>query len=85
MDLQTDADAVRSADIRNRCMCTAPDAGTIMIIPRENRLVRLYTQLKEVSTGSGRVDRSTITPDLIFKAAQKILSPYSIKYHYIDW
>lgn len=66
-------------------MVHSADAGTVMVIPRENRLVRLYIQLKEVSAGAGRVDRSTITPDLIFKAAQKILSPYSIKYHYIDW
>lgn len=56
-----------------------------MIIPRENKLVRVYTQLKEVSKGSGRVDRSQITPELILQTARKILSPYTLDYHYIDW
>lgn len=56
-----------------------------MIIPRENKLVRVYTQLKEVSTGTGRVDRSQITPELILQTARKILSPYTLDYHYIDW
>jgi phenol 2-monooxygenase len=56
-----------------------------MVIPRENKLVRLYIQLTEVSADSGRVDRSKITPDMILKAAQKILSPYKLEYHYCDW
>ncbi|WYZ34231.1 hypothetical protein EsH8_I_000507 [Colletotrichum jinshuiense] len=60
-------------------------SGALMIIPRENRMVRLYIQLKEVSVGGGRVDRSQITPDLIFKTAQKIFSPYKLEYHYCDW
>jgi len=33
----------------------------------------------------GRADRSKITPDLIFGAAQKILAPYKIDYEYCDW
>ena len=57
-----------------------------MVIPRENRLVRLYIQLKEVTPdASGRADRSKITPELIFGAAQKILAPYKIDYEYCDW
>ncbi len=56
-----------------------------MIIPRENKLVRLYIQLTEVAVGCGRVDKSSITPEVIFKAAQKILSPYKLEYQYCDW
>ncbi|KAK5995656.1 Phenol hydroxylase [Cladobotryum mycophilum] len=72
-------------DIRNRCMIHSADSGTVMLIPRENRIVRVYTQLKGVSDGSGRVDRSKITPDLILATARKIFSPYKLDYHYIDW
>ncbi|PNP44568.1 hypothetical protein TGAMA5MH_03698 [Trichoderma gamsii] len=72
-------------DIRSRCMIHSAEFGAIMIIPRENKLVRVYTQLKEVSTGTGRVDRSQITPELILQTARKILSPYTLDYHYIDW
>ncbi|KZL72059.1 fad binding domain-containing protein [Colletotrichum incanum] len=71
-------------DIRFRTMIHST-SGALMIIPRENRIVRLYIQLKEVSAGGGRVDRSQITPDFIFKSAQKIFSPYKLEYHYCDW
>lgn len=66
-------------------MIHSASSGSMMIIPRENRLVRLYIQLKEVSAGGGRVDRSKITPDFIFKTAQRIISPFQLAYHYCDW
>ncbi|KAI1325414.1 FAD binding domain-containing protein [Xylariaceae sp. FL0255] len=72
-------------DIRTRCIIHSASSGSLMIIPRENKLVRCYIQLTEVSAGGGRVDRSKITPDVIFKAAQTIISPYTLDYHYCDW
>ncbi|KAI0160141.1 FAD binding domain-containing protein [Xylariaceae sp. FL1272] len=72
-------------DIRNRCMIHSASSGSLMIIPRENKLVRLYIQLTEVSAEGGRVDRSKITPAIIFKAAQKTISPYKLEYYYCDW
>ncbi|KAI0016573.1 FAD binding domain-containing protein [Xylariomycetidae sp. FL0641] len=72
-------------DIRNRCMIHSASSGSLMIIPRENKLVRLYIQLTEVSAGGGRIDRSKITPEMIFKSAQKIISPYKLDYYYCDW
>ena len=35
-------------DIRNRCAIHLKDSGSVMVIPRENDLVRFYIQLKEV-------------------------------------
>ncbi|KAK3485774.1 putative phenol 2-monooxygenase [Neurospora hispaniola] len=73
-------------DIRHRCAVHSAENGSLMVIPRENRIVRLYIQLKEVvPDASGRADRSKITPDLIFRAAQKILAPYKLDYEYCDW
>ncbi|KAH8882508.1 phenol hydroxylase [Thozetella sp. PMI_491] len=73
-------------DIRMRCAIHSAENGSLMVIPRENGLVRLYIQLKEVTPdASGRADRSKITPEVIFGAAQKILSPYKIDYEYCDW
>lgn len=66
-------------------MIHSAEFGAMMIIPRENKLVRVYTQLREVSKGTGRTDRSQITPELILQTARKILSPYTLDYHYIDW
>lgn len=57
-----------------------------MVIPRENKLVRLYIQLTEIKPdASGRADRSKIVPETILKAAQKILSPYKLSYEVCDW
>ncbi|RYO92707.1 hypothetical protein DL764_008098 [Monosporascus ibericus] len=73
-------------DIRMRCAIHSAENGSLMVIPRENKMVRLYIQLKEVAPdATGRADRSKITPDLIFRAAQNILSPYKIDYEYCDW
>ncbi|XP_044719728.1 FAD binding domain-containing protein [Hirsutella rhossiliensis] len=72
-------------DIRIPCTVRSASEGTVIVVPRENHLVRLYIQLKEVSTGSGAADRSKITSEVIFRTARRILSPYSLDYHYIDW
>ncbi|OTB07665.1 hypothetical protein M426DRAFT_317967 [Hypoxylon sp. CI-4A] len=73
-------------DIRMRCAIHSATNGSLMVIPRENKLVRLYIQLKEVTPdASGRADKSKITPEIILGAAQKILSPYKIDYEYCDW
>ncbi|KAG8672290.1 hypothetical protein FPOAC2_05668 [Fusarium poae] len=73
-------------DIRMRCAIHSAENGSLMVIPRENKLVRLYIQLKEVTPdASGRADRSKISPDVIFRAAQKIIHPYKLDYEYCDW
>ncbi|KAF2464475.1 uncharacterized protein BDR25DRAFT_296718 [Lindgomyces ingoldianus] len=73
-------------DIRMRCAVHSASSGSLMVIPRENKLVRLYIQLNEIKPdASGRADRSQITPTTIITAAQKILSPYKITYEYCDW
>ncbi|KAL1627065.1 hypothetical protein SLS54_002604 [Diplodia seriata] len=73
-------------DIRNRCIIHSANDGSLMVIPRERGLVRLYIQLKEVvPDASGRADRSKITPELIIRAAQRIISPYKLTYDYCEW
>ncbi|KAF1960548.1 hypothetical protein CC80DRAFT_403317 [Byssothecium circinans] len=73
-------------DIRMRCAVHSASSGSLMVIPRENKLVRLYIQLTEIKPdASGRADRSRITPSTIISAAQKILAPYTLTYQYCDW
>ncbi|KAL8833923.1 MAG: hypothetical protein Q9176_007745 [Flavoplaca citrina] len=38
-----------------------------------------------VISNDGRFDRSSITPDTILQAAQKILKPYKLEYKHRDW
>ncbi|CAL8584823.1 hypothetical protein XPA_010406 [Xanthoria parietina] len=73
-------------DIRSRCAIHSAESGTIMVIPREDGLVRIYCQLSTVAPGDdGRFDRSRITPESILEAAQKIIKPYKLDYKYRDW
>ncbi|CAD6565765.1 MAG: hypothetical protein ASARMPRED_007976 [Alectoria sarmentosa] len=72
-------------DIRVRCAIHSAESGSVMIIPRENKLVRFYIQLTEVNSAGQQVDRSKITPEIILKAARKIMSPYELAYAYCDW
>lgn len=69
-------------NIRKRCSIHSANDGSIMVIPRENGLVRLYIQLREVAheegdkisdfTGKKRVDRSKLTAGHILATAKKI-------------
>ncbi|KAI9712178.1 MAG: hypothetical protein M1828_001739 [Chrysothrix sp. TS-e1954] len=73
-------------DIRTSCAIHSACAGSLMIVPREQQLVRLYTQLTEVQPdATGRADRSKISPEIILKAAQKIIAPYKLDYQHCDW
>jgi phenol 2-monooxygenase len=74
-------------DIRQRCAIHSANAGSVMVIPRENKLVRLYIQLQatEHAQAGGKADRSWITPGIILQSAQKILHPYKLDYSYCDW
>ncbi|KAL4802050.1 FAD binding domain-containing protein [Aspergillus unguis] len=74
-------------DIRFRCAIHSADAGSIMVIPRENKLVRLYIQLQatEYNKNGEKADRSWITPDIILQSAQRIIHPYKLDYKYCDW
>ncbi|KAL7809441.1 family 16 glycoside hydrolase [Trichoderma gracile] len=75
-------------DIRMRCAIHSANHGSVMVIPRENKLVRLYIQLTttEKSGGSSsRADRSKINPQVILESAQRIMAPYNITYRKLDW
>ncbi|KAL2825188.1 FAD binding domain-containing protein [Aspergillus cavernicola] len=73
-------------DIRMRCAIHSADSGSVMVIPRESKLVRLYIQLTTAAYNGGkRADRSKIDPDAILQAAQKIMAPYKISYRRLDW
>lgn len=74
-------------DIRHRCAIHSADAGSLMVIPRENKLVRLYIQLQATDSqkNGSKADRSWITPEIILQSAQRIMHPYNLDYAYCDW
>lgn len=75
-------------DIRMRCAIHSANSGSVMVIPRENKLVRLYIQLtttEKIGEGGAKADRSKINPQTILESAQRIMAPYKITYRVLDW
>ncbi|BGP34602.1 hypothetical protein JCM10296v2_006424 [Rhodotorula toruloides] len=72
-------------DIRMRCAIHSANAGSIMVIPQERDLVRLYIQLPIQVKPGEYLDKSKVTPDSILDTARKILHPYTLDYEHIDW
>ena len=73
-------------DIRFITTIHSASSGSMLIIPRERDIVRLYIQLTTTNElGGAKIDRSDINPDVILAAARKIFAPYKIAYRYCDW
>jgi phenol 2-monooxygenase len=58
--------------------------GTIMGVPRENKLVRLYISM-DSGNRSLALDGKELNADNILKAAQTILAPYTLEAASIPW
>ncbi|KAF7957348.1 hypothetical protein EAE96_002933 [Botrytis aclada] len=71
-------------DIRMRCAIHSSKSGSMMVIPRENKLVRLYIQITTAEVGS-KIERWSINPKMILDSAQKIIAPYKLDYEHCDW
>lgn len=65
-------------DIRMRCAIHSVSSVSVMVIPRENKLVRLYIQLttmEKIEEGGSGVDRTQINPGVILESANCIMVP----------
>lgn len=71
-------------DIRMRCAIHSESSGSVMVIPRENKLVRLYIQITTTERGA-KIERSAINPKMILESAQRTMAPYKLDYEYCDW
>lgn len=60
------------------------DHGSIMIIPRENNMVRLYIQIASW-TDSNFSSHKTATAEEVQSVAKKILRPYTIDWERVEW
>ena len=65
--------------------------GTVLLIPREGDLLRLYIQLEHdsdiIDPATGRADKNRTKPARLLEQAQKIFKPYrmEIKNGEVDW
>ncbi|GAA5913952.1 uncharacterized protein JCM6883_000131 [Sporobolomyces salmoneus] len=72
-------------DIRSRCAVHSANAGSVMVIPQERDLVRLYIQLPITVAPGEYLDKSQITVDRILNTARAILHPYTLDTDKIEW
>ncbi|KAK3324410.1 FAD binding domain-containing protein [Cercophora scortea] len=68
-------------DIRRVCYLRA-DTGTILLVPRSNKEVRLYIP---VESGSALPDPKDLTFERIMDAARRIISPYKLEAGSVTW
>ncbi|TAQ85556.1 hypothetical protein B7494_g6107 [Chlorociboria aeruginascens] len=60
------------------------DNGSIMVIPRENNMVRLYIQIAS-STDKDWNPRKTASEKEVQNYAKRILQPYKIEWERVEW
>jgi len=70
-------------DIKMKCTIHS-DHGSIMVIPREANMVRLYIQIAS-STDPDFNPRKTATVAEVQAAAKKILAPYYLTWDRVEW
>ncbi|QDS74544.1 hypothetical protein FKW77_007725 [Venturia effusa] len=70
-------------DIKMKCTIHS-DAGSIMVIPREDNMVRLYIQIAS-STDPDFNPRATKSEQEVIEHAKKIFSPYSLQVDRVEW
>ncbi|KAM0755127.1 phenol hydroxylase from Trichosporon Cutaneum [Meredithblackwellia eburnea MCA 4105] len=72
-------------DIRSRCAIHSANSGSVMVIPQERDLVRLYIQLPVKVKPGEYLDRTKVTPESIMDSARKIMYPYTLESDRIEW
>jgi 2-polyprenyl-6-methoxyphenol hydroxylase-like FAD-dependent oxidoreductase len=70
-------------DIKMKCTIHS-DQGSIMVIPREANMVRLYIQIAS-STDKDWNPRKTATAEQVQKAAVTIFKPYEVSWDRVEW
>ncbi|KAI9932566.1 hypothetical protein MW887_008811 [Aspergillus wentii] len=71
-------------DIRHSCSINSQPHGSVMTLPRENRLVRLYIQLRE-DLDEKALQHHTSSPRAMVETAEQLMKPYNLTYKYCDW
>ena len=70
-------------DIKMKCTIHS-DSGSIMVIPRENNMVRLYIQIAS-SNDEDWNPRKTASVEEVQQAAIKIMKPYDLEWDRVEW
>lgn len=74
-------------DIMSKCLIHSKSAGSIMVIPREAGLCRLYVQLQADTVGADGATHygRDATQEICIERAKKIFEPFTLEVGYTDW
>ncbi|KKY26049.1 putative fad binding domain-containing protein [Diplodia seriata] len=70
-------------DLWSKAVIYSEEAGSVLIIPRERNLTRLYIELKPESRGSA--SRDELTQEFVMQRAQEIMDPFHLKWKTVEW
>ncbi|KAJ7321851.1 FAD binding domain-containing protein [Mycena albidolilacea] len=71
-------------DVRVKVVLHSADSGSLLIVPREQNLVRFYIQMGTLQPGE-KLDASAQSPEKIIESARKILAPYTLECPEVQW
>ncbi|OAX84310.1 hypothetical protein ACJ72_01308 [Emergomyces africanus] len=70
-------------DLWSKVAVRTQHAGTILWIPRERNMTRLYVELS--SKEGDRMDKSLATPEYVMSRAREAMAPYTLEWKSIEW
>ncbi|KAE8153024.1 FAD binding domain-containing protein [Aspergillus avenaceus] len=70
-------------DLWSKVAVRSHTAGSILWIPRERNMTRLYVELS--STDGERVDISKVTTEYVMQRARAAMHPYSLEWKTVEW
>ncbi|KKA26740.1 hypothetical protein TD95_000883 [Thielaviopsis punctulata] len=68
-------------DIWSKTVIFSQEHGSILVIPRERNMTRLYIELKS----GPKADRREYGQEFIMNRARQIMAPFEINWKYIEW
>ncbi|KAJ5549070.1 hypothetical protein N7513_006304 [Penicillium frequentans] len=71
-------------DIRQSCSIDSQPHGSIMTVPRENRIARFYIQL-EGELREQVMQHASSSPTAMVEIAESLMKPYRLTYNRCDW
>lgn len=80
LDGQLDTDF---PDIWSKAIVYSEESGSVLIIPRERNLTRLYIEVKS-DTEDGQAQEEH-TKEFVMQRAQEIMEPYRLRWRTVEW
>lgn len=68
-------------DIWSKSLVYQQEIGSILIVPRERNMTRLYIELKS----GPKIDRRELGQEFVMQRAREIMAPFRVRWKYVEW